>query len=201
MPFVVVYDASVLYPSTLRDLLIRVTQSGLVQARWTEEILDEMFAALKRDRPDLDPVRLRATQPCFLVTRGERAISDSLLRRTVHPHWGIRLSRSEHLQQRIDSIHAAQQQRARHRRVAQPRRDGPPGTSTACPTRSRQRGGRCHPAQRTQNTQHRFAVENERTANALGVSRAPSGSLGRSVSRTKSWLAPAASQVPSGMHL
>jgi hypothetical protein len=32
MPFVVIYDASVLYPSTLRDLLIRVARSGLVQA-------------------------------------------------------------------------------------------------------------------------------------------------------------------------
>ena len=32
MAFVVVYDASVLYPSVLRDLLIRIAQSGLVQA-------------------------------------------------------------------------------------------------------------------------------------------------------------------------
>jgi hypothetical protein len=29
MPFIVVYDANVLYPSTLRDLLIRVAQAGL----------------------------------------------------------------------------------------------------------------------------------------------------------------------------
>lgn len=62
MPFVVIYDASVLYPSTLRDLLIRVAQSGLVQARWTEEILDEMFVALKRDRPGLDPAKLDRTR-------------------------------------------------------------------------------------------------------------------------------------------
>lgn len=32
MSFVVLYDANVLYPSTLRDLLIRVAQAGLVQA-------------------------------------------------------------------------------------------------------------------------------------------------------------------------
>ncbi|SDT73425.1 Predicted nucleic acid-binding protein, contains PIN domain [Actinoplanes derwentensis] len=56
------YDASVLYPSTLRDLLIRIAQSGLVQAKWTEEILDEMFAALRRQRPDLDPERLDRTR-------------------------------------------------------------------------------------------------------------------------------------------
>lgn len=33
MSFVVVYDANVLYPNALRDLLIRVAQAGLVQAR------------------------------------------------------------------------------------------------------------------------------------------------------------------------
>jgi len=58
MAFVVVYDANVLYPATLRDVLIRVAQTGLVQAKWTAEILDEVFRNLRRDRPDLDPVKL-----------------------------------------------------------------------------------------------------------------------------------------------
>lgn len=62
MPFVVVYDASVLYPNTLRDLLIRLAQTGLIHARWTEQILDEMFAALQLDRPRLDPVKLDRTR-------------------------------------------------------------------------------------------------------------------------------------------
>ncbi|XVV12845.1 PIN domain-containing protein [Actinoplanes sp. CA-131856] len=62
MTFVVLYDASVLYPSTLRDLLIRIAQSGLVQAKWSDDILDEMFAALRRQRPDLDPARLDRTR-------------------------------------------------------------------------------------------------------------------------------------------
>src|SRR5207245_1767517 len=60
--FVVVYDASVLYPSTLRDLLIRIAQAGLAQAKWTEGILDEMFAALRRQRPELDPSKLDRTR-------------------------------------------------------------------------------------------------------------------------------------------
>ncbi|MEV8114177.1 PIN domain-containing protein [Streptomyces xiamenensis] len=42
MAFVVIYDAGVLYPNTLRDLLIRVSQRGFVRARWTEAILDEV---------------------------------------------------------------------------------------------------------------------------------------------------------------
>ncbi len=38
MAFIVTYDASVLYPNTLRDLLIRIAQASLVQARWTNQI-------------------------------------------------------------------------------------------------------------------------------------------------------------------
>jgi len=53
MTFTVVYDANVLYPNTLRDLLIRIAQSGTVQAKWTNAILDEMAAALRRNRPDI----------------------------------------------------------------------------------------------------------------------------------------------------
>ena len=40
--FTVIYDANVLYPNLVRDLLIRVAQAGLVRARWTDEILDEV---------------------------------------------------------------------------------------------------------------------------------------------------------------
>ena len=58
MPFAVVYDTNVLYPNTLRDLLIRIAQSGTVQAKWTNEILDEMLAALLRNRPDVPLAKL-----------------------------------------------------------------------------------------------------------------------------------------------
>lgn len=62
MAFIVVYDANVLYPSLLRDVLIRVAQRGLVRARWTERILDEVFHSLKQNRPNLDPVKLERTR-------------------------------------------------------------------------------------------------------------------------------------------
>jgi len=58
MAFIVVYDANVLYPNTLRDLLIRISQAGLVQAKWTNEILDEMLRALSKTRPDIPPDKL-----------------------------------------------------------------------------------------------------------------------------------------------
>lgn len=51
MAFVVIYDACVLYPAPLRDLLVRVAQAGVVRAGWTTEILDECFRSiLKHDR-------------------------------------------------------------------------------------------------------------------------------------------------------
>jgi predicted nucleic acid-binding protein len=58
MPLVAVYDANVLYPELLRHVLFRVAQAGLVRAKWTEEILDEMFRNLKNNRPDLDADKL-----------------------------------------------------------------------------------------------------------------------------------------------
>jgi predicted nucleic acid-binding protein len=58
MPFVVVYDANALYPNAQRDLLIRIAQAGLVQAKWTAEIIEEMARARLRRKPDLDPAKL-----------------------------------------------------------------------------------------------------------------------------------------------
>ena len=53
MTFVALHDASVLHPGSLRDLLIRLGRSGLYQAKWTEQILDEALAAIVRDQPEL----------------------------------------------------------------------------------------------------------------------------------------------------
>jgi PIN domain len=54
MAFIVVYDGNVLYPNTLRDLLIRMAQlPHLVQAKWTDRILDETLDALRKNLPDI----------------------------------------------------------------------------------------------------------------------------------------------------
>lgn len=60
--FTVVYDANVLYPSILRDVLIRLASSGYFHARWTDMILDEVFRNLKKNRPDLDSTKLDRTR-------------------------------------------------------------------------------------------------------------------------------------------
>jgi predicted nucleic acid-binding protein len=74
MPFVVLYDANVLWGDLLRDLLIRVAQSGIVQAKWSDEILDETFRSIKAKRPDLDEERLDRTRALMC-----RAIRDCLV--------------------------------------------------------------------------------------------------------------------------
>jgi hypothetical protein len=74
MAFIVVYDACVLYPAPLRDLLIRVALTGVVRARWTEQILDECFRSILADRPDLTVEKLARTRAAM-----NRAIPDVLV--------------------------------------------------------------------------------------------------------------------------
>ncbi len=62
MPLIVVYDANVLYQSVLRDFLLRIAQEGLVQAKWTDRILDEAFIALSRNNPTLSSIALHRTR-------------------------------------------------------------------------------------------------------------------------------------------
>jgi hypothetical protein len=41
-PFIVVVDANVLYPLTLRDTVLRAAAAGFYQLRWSADILEEM---------------------------------------------------------------------------------------------------------------------------------------------------------------
>jgi len=56
------YDACVLYPAPLRDLLMSLTQTGLFQARWTEMIHEEWIRNLLANRADLSRERLERTR-------------------------------------------------------------------------------------------------------------------------------------------
>lgn len=60
--FTVVYDACVLYPAPLRDLLMRLALTDLYRARWTDMIHDEWTRNLKRQRPDLKDEDLERTR-------------------------------------------------------------------------------------------------------------------------------------------
>lgn len=74
MPFVVVYDACVLYPAPIRDLFIRLAQAGTVRARWTDQILDECFDNIRENRPDLSAENLDRTRRLMI-----HAVRDCLI--------------------------------------------------------------------------------------------------------------------------
>jgi len=61
LPVTALYDANVLYPAPLRDLLIRLAQAGLVRARWTEAIHDEWIQNVLQHNPQLSSQRLTRT--------------------------------------------------------------------------------------------------------------------------------------------
>jgi hypothetical protein len=62
-PFIVVVDANVLFPFTLRDTILRAAAAGFYQLRWSAQILDEMENNLvsKRTIPPDKAARLRST--------------------------------------------------------------------------------------------------------------------------------------------
>ena len=49
----VLYDACVLFPADLRDLLMQLAMTKLFRARWTDEIHEEWIRGVMRSRPDL----------------------------------------------------------------------------------------------------------------------------------------------------
>ena len=73
-PLIAVYDANVLYPAPLRDLLIRLAQVGLVQAKWTNAIHDEWIRSVLKNNPHLTPERLSRTR-----TLMDQAVRDCLV--------------------------------------------------------------------------------------------------------------------------
>lgn len=91
--FTVVYDACVLYPAPLRDLLLRIAVSGVVRARWSTPILDEMTKSILAKRKDLDPAAFARTRdlmceavPDCLVTGFEKLAPGIILPDTNDAH-------------------------------------------------------------------------------------------------------------------
>ena len=55
----VVYDSCVLYSNHLRDVLMQLALTELFRAKWTEHIHDEWTRNLLKNRPDIDPSKLK----------------------------------------------------------------------------------------------------------------------------------------------
>lgn len=60
--FSVLYDACVLYPASLRDLLMHLAIMDLYRAKWTNEIHDEWINGVLSNRSDLDRKCLERTR-------------------------------------------------------------------------------------------------------------------------------------------
>lgn len=75
------YDACVLYPAPLRDLLMHLAVTDLFRARWTDDIHEEWIRNVLETRPDLRREQLERTRDLMnahvrdcLVTGYERLI-------------------------------------------------------------------------------------------------------------------------------
>jgi len=84
--FVVVYDACVLHPAPLRDLLVRIANTGIVRARWSERILDECFGSIIARRSDLNPASLARTRALMC-----EAVPDCIVKGFEHLEAGLHL--------------------------------------------------------------------------------------------------------------
>ncbi len=80
-PVVAIYDACILYPFHLRNIIVQAAVDRLVHARWTEEIHDEWMRNLVGKAPSLSIERLEATKrlmnialPAATVTGYDRHI-------------------------------------------------------------------------------------------------------------------------------
>ena len=75
MAFLALYDACVLYPAPVRDLLLEVAHADLVGARWTSKIEEEWVSNLLKQRNDIPPPVLERT-----VELMRQAVPDALVR-------------------------------------------------------------------------------------------------------------------------
>ena len=62
MAFTALYDACVLYPAPIRDVLMRLALTDLYRARWTNLIHEEWIRSVLANRRDLTRAQLERTR-------------------------------------------------------------------------------------------------------------------------------------------
>ena len=60
--FTAFYDANVLYPAELRNLLMHLAIIGLFRAKWSGDVHEEWISSLLKKRPDLTRDKLERTR-------------------------------------------------------------------------------------------------------------------------------------------
>lgn len=73
-PITAIFDACVLYPAPLRDLLMQLALADLFYARWTYMIHEEWIRNVLKDRPDLTVEQLSRTRALM-----DRSVRDGLV--------------------------------------------------------------------------------------------------------------------------
>ena len=76
MAFTALYDACVLYPAPIRDVLMHLALTDLFRARWTDEIHEEWIRSVLKNRPDLSRERLLRTRDLMNAHVRDALITD-----------------------------------------------------------------------------------------------------------------------------
>lgn len=78
MPFAAVLDASVLYPLPLRDTLLRIAETELYDAYWSDRILDEVVRNLVADGRASEEQARRLTDAMSVAFEGATVPQDAV---------------------------------------------------------------------------------------------------------------------------
>ncbi len=92
-PFRAFLDASVLYPVSLRNLLMRLTLAGLFQARWSPHVHEEWVKAVLRDHPHIPRARLHELRDAMDERAEDSLVTGCPIRMTA-TCWRRRFSRA-----------------------------------------------------------------------------------------------------------
>ena len=77
--FIVFYDANVLYPAELRNLLMHLALIGVFRPRWSADVHEEWMSSLLANRPDLTREKLERTRQLM-----DKAAPDALVKGYKH---------------------------------------------------------------------------------------------------------------------
>lgn len=72
--YTAIYDACVLYPAPLRDILLQLAVSDVFRARWTKDIHEEWQRNVQKDRPEVKASDLQRTRELM-----DRNVRDCLI--------------------------------------------------------------------------------------------------------------------------
>ena len=80
-----VIDGCVLYAAPVRDLVVRLAQAGLVQARWTDKIHEEWMRSLLENNQNITRERLERTRSLMDTGVSDCLVTEMCTLHSFHP--------------------------------------------------------------------------------------------------------------------